>query len=74
MQIHVITAGSDFSGSGLCVYVCVLEVLCEPGHSLDLQPLFYAVGQGLLVVVFANSGQHSLLVGFVLVTAGIDLA
>lgn len=57
-----------------CVYVCVLEVLCEPGHSLDLQPLFYAVGQGLLVVVFANSGQHSLLVGFVLVTAGIDLA
>lgn len=55
-------------------YLSVLRLLRVPGHSLYLQPLFYAVGQGLLVVVFANAGQHSLLMGFVLVTTGINLA
>lgn len=45
-----------------------------PGHGLDLQPLLYAVRKGLLVVVFADTGQYSLLVGFILITAGIDLA
>lgn len=49
-------------------------VLGLPGHGLDLQPLLYAVGQGLLVVVFANTCQHSLLVGFILITAGINFA
>lgn len=52
----------------------LLHDLCVPGHSLYLQPLFYAVGQGLLVVVFADASQDSLLVGFILVTAGINLA
>lgn len=45
-----------------------------PGHGLDLQPLLYAVRQGLLVVVFAYTGEDSLLVGFILITAGINLA
>lgn len=45
-----------------------------PGHGLDFQPLLYAVRQGLLVVVFANTGQYSLLVGFILITTGINLA
>lgn len=45
-----------------------------PGHSLYLKTLLYAVGQGLLVVVFANAGQHSLLVGFIFIAAGINLA
>lgn len=45
-----------------------------PGHGLDFQPLLYAVRQGLLVVVFANTGQDSLLVSFVLITTGINLA
>lgn len=54
-------------------YLCVPR-LGLPGHSLYLQPLFYAVGQGLLVVVFANAGQDSLLVGFILIAAGINLA
>lgn len=44
-----------------------------PGHGLNLQPLLYAVGQSLLVVVFADASQNPLLVGFVLVAAGIDL-
>lgn len=56
----------------VCI-ICVQRSVCLPGHSLYLKPLFYAVGQGLLVVVFANAGQHSLLVGFVLVTAGVNL-
>lgn len=46
----------------------------SPGHGLDLQALLYAVGQRLLVVVFADARQHPLLVGFVLVAAGINLA
>ncbi len=41
---------------------------------LYLEPLLYAVGQGLLVVVFTDSGQNSFLVGFILITAGINLA
>lgn len=49
-------------------------VLDLPGHGLDLQALLYAVGQGLLVVVFTNTGQHSLLVGFILITAGVNFA
>lgn len=46
----------------------------SPGHGLDLQALLDAVGQRLLVVVFADTGQDSLLVGFILVTTGVDLA
>lgn len=71
MQIQIITADRV---RVYLHYLCALRWLCLPGHSLYLQPLFYAVGQGLLVVVFANAGQHSLLVGFVFVTAGINLA
>lgn len=44
-----------------------------PGHGLDLQPLLDAVGQRLLVVVFADAGQDPLLVGLVLVPARVDL-
>lgn len=50
------------------------EGVKSPGHGLDLQALLYAVGQRLLVVVFADARQHPLLVGFVLVAAGINLA
>lgn len=45
----------------------------SPGHGLDLKPLLYAVGQGLLVVVFTDACQNPLLVGFILVSTGIDL-
>ncbi len=54
--------------------LCVQRRVCVPGHSLYLEPLLYAVGQGLLVVVFTDSGQNSFLVGFILITAGINLA
>lgn len=50
------------------------EEVKSPGHGLDLQALLYAVGQRLLVVVFADARQHPLLVGFILVAAGINLA
>lgn len=50
------------------------EAVKSPGHGLDLQTLLYAVGQRLLVVVFADACQHPLLVGFILVAARINLA
>lgn len=52
----------------------VSEAVTSPGHGLDLQALLYAVGQRLLVVVFVDARQHPLLVGFILIAAGINLA